>query len=121
MTQDAGNIQSALDWLENIAAGCLNWYFHKAEHFDAKPFNYCDDNSWLGGFIRHYGLNAEELAVFVLALTPHLRPGLLSRLVSKHIPEGGDFPEFGGVKGANHRGILPTGETAQFILGGSDF
>ena len=36
------------------------------------------------------------------------------------MPEGGDFPEFGGVKGTNCRGILPTGETAQFILAGDD-
>nr|MBP6828563.1 ATP-binding protein [Saprospiraceae bacterium] len=38
----------------------------------------------------------------------------------EHLPQGGDFPEFGGVKAANHRGILPTGETAQFILAGDD-
>ncbi|MCB0639770.1 MAG: ATP-binding protein, partial [Lewinella sp.] len=29
-------------------------------------------------------------------------------------------PVFGGVRGKNHRGILPTGETAQFILAGND-
>jgi hypothetical protein len=36
------------------------------------------------------------------------------------LPDGGDFPEFGGVKGASHRGTLPTGETAQFIIAGND-
>ena len=56
----------------------------------------------------------------MLAATPHLRPQYFTDLISQYIPEGGDFPEFGGVRGANHRGILPTGETAQFILAGDD-
>jgi SpoVK/Ycf46/Vps4 family AAA+-type ATPase len=56
----------------------------------------------------------------MLALAPHLRPDALGKLVAEHLPDGGEFPEFGGVKGANHRGILPTGETAQFILAGND-
>ena len=30
------------------------------------------------------------------------------------------MPEFGGVRGEHHRGVLPTGETAQFVLAGED-
>jgi AAA+ superfamily predicted ATPase len=120
MTEDAANLQSALDWLEGLVAGCLSLHFGKTERFEAEPFSYCDDNSWLGRFIRHQHPSAEELAILLLALTPHLRPGLLGSLVSKHVPEGSDFPEFGGVKSANYRGILPTGETAQFMLAGND-
>jgi hypothetical protein len=44
----------------------------------------------------------------------------LSLLSLSTCPTGGDFTEFGGVKGTNHRGMLPTGETAQFIIGGND-
>ena len=33
-------------------------------------------------------------------------------------PNGTDFPIFGGTKGKHHRGILPTGETVQFLLAG---
>ena len=40
--------------------------------------------------------------------------------MAEYLPEGGDFPEFGGVRATNQRGILPTGETAQFILAGHD-
>ncbi|MDB6101669.1 MAG: family ATPase [Gammaproteobacteria bacterium] len=56
----------------------------------------------------------------MLTLAPHLEPGFLGRLIAAHLPEGGEFPEFGGVKGATHRGILPTGETAQFVAAGGD-
>jgi len=56
----------------------------------------------------------------MLAFAPHLLPDFFNRIIAEHLPEGGDFPEFGGVKGTNHRGLLPTGETAQFILAGDD-
>lgn len=61
-----------------------------------------------------------ELALFALALSHHVRPGALDHLLLKHLPEGGEFPEFGGAKTGNYRGILPTGETAQFILAGDN-
>ncbi|WP_223815852.1 ATP-binding protein [Adhaeribacter rhizoryzae] len=62
----------------------------------------------------------EELIIILLALVPHLQPAFYSHLIQEFFPEGGDFPEFGGVKGLNHRGILPTGETALFVLAGSN-
>lgn len=64
--------------------------------------------------------SVEECIILMLALAPHIQPSFFTRIIAEHLPEGGDFPEFGGVKGTNHRGILPTGETAQFILAGDD-
>ena len=61
----------------------------------------------------------EELIILLLALVPHLQPAFYTQLVQEFFPEGGDLPEFGGVRGANHRGILPTGETAIFVLAGN--
>jgi hypothetical protein len=51
---------------------------------------------------------------------PHILPDYFGKLISDFLPNGGDFPEFGGVKGKNHRGILPTGETVLYILAGKD-
>jgi AAA+ superfamily predicted ATPase len=65
-------------------------------------------------------LDSDQVAVVVLALAPHLGPHLFSRLIAQHLPDGGDLPEFGGIRTGNHRGVLPTGETAQFILAGDD-
>jgi AAA+ superfamily predicted ATPase len=62
--------------------------------------------------------NGEEWIIFMLALVPHIQPNFYESIIQEHMPGGGDFPEFGGVKGTNHRGMLPTGETAQFILAG---
>jgi hypothetical protein len=66
------------------------------------------------------GLSYEERVIVLLALTPHLQPNFLENVVLRHVPGGGDFPELGGAKGIHHRGMLPTGETAQFILSGVD-
>lgn len=62
----------------------------------------------------------DEYAILLIALAPHLDPNFFDRIIQQHLPQGGDFPEIGGVKGTNSRGMLPTGETAQFILAGTD-
>jgi len=58
--------------------------------------------------------------LITIALAPHIQPNFYTSILQEFMPQGGEFPEFGGVKGKNHRGILPTGETAQFILAGDN-
>ena len=65
-------------------------------------------------------LNVQERVLILLALVPHVRPDFLAGIVAGHLPDGGDLPEFGGVRVEHHRGVLPTGETAQFVLAGDD-
>src|SRR5690554_4607215 len=71
-------------------------------------------------FIDKNALSSEEVVVLLLSLIPHIDPRFFSSVISAYLPNGGDFPEFGGVKGKNHRGILPTGETVLFVLAGND-
>src|SRR6266567_6862323 len=120
MDRGAANLQSALDWIGHVVKGRLAMHFGKAEGFTASEFDYYDDESWLARFIQQQQPSAEEFTILMLALAPDLRPGFFHKLLAEHLPEGGEFPEFGGVKGASHRGILPTGETAQFVLAGDD-
>ncbi|MGI9646701.1 MAG: ATP-binding protein [Ilumatobacteraceae bacterium] len=61
----------------------------------------------------------EHVAV-LLALVPHLHPDFYPRVIGRYLPDGGDLAEFGGVRAEHHRGVLPTGETAQFVLAGTD-
>ncbi|MDO7174053.1 ATP-binding protein [Mariniflexile sp. AS56] len=77
-------------------------------------------NSFLERFIIDETLNENEVLLLLLVLVPHIKPNFLSTIISDYFPAGGEFPEFGGVKGKNHRGILPTGETAVYILAGND-
>lgn len=72
--------------------------------------------------LRHLpaSLNTNEWITLILSLVPHVQPGFFESIMMEHLPNGGDFAEFGGVKGSNHRSILPTGETVQFVLAGTD-
>jgi len=58
----------------------------------------------------------EEAVILLIALVPHVLPHFFDDIIKEVYPEGGDFPELGGIRSENHRGILPTGETVQYIL-----
>ncbi len=70
-------------------------------------------------FIKEKELTQAEIVIFILTLVPYVAPDFLLNTVSEAFPSGTDLPQFGGIKGKQHRGILPTGETAQFILAGN--
>ena len=65
-------------------------------------------------------LGKEEELICLIALLPYLIPGYFDSVVSRMFPEGTELQELGGVKGANHRGFIPTGETALFLIAGND-
>ena len=77
------------------------------------------DGDYLSDFVRKNKLNFDEYICLLLALTPHLFPDFLVKILYEFLPNGGDFPAFGGTKGKNHRGVLPTGETVLFVLAGT--
>ena len=76
--------------------------------------------SYFAEFVQKNKLNDVEILILLTAFVSHISPSFLTKTVQKYLPTGGDFPEFGGINGKNHRGILPTGETALFILAGTD-
>src|SRR6476469_1746532 len=98
-------------------------------HFNQTSFVFDDwiEENFKGNLFNQDILNhipqlktIDEWIVLMLAMLPHVQPSFFESIIAEHLPNGGDFPEFGGVKGTNHRGILPTGETAQFILAGEN-
>ncbi|WP_298547920.1 ATP-binding protein [uncultured Aquimarina sp.] len=78
------------------------------------------DDSLFSVFVRKKELSLEEVITLLLAMVPHISPNFFTTIISDFLPNGGELPEFGGIKGKNHRGIIPTGETVQFIIGGND-
>jgi len=119
--KNAHEITEALGFLSGFINQRLARYLsgENAEKSLSSPFNENGYFSITHPFFENT-LNHEEYIILLLALAPHLQPNFLDAIVQKHLPGGGDFPEFGGVKGENHRGTLPTGETALFILAGND-
>ncbi len=61
-----------------------------------------------------------EKTIVLLALVPHVLPHFLTEVVAEAFPKGTDLPIFGAAKSKQQRGILPTGETVQFLIGGVD-
>ncbi|MGG8495306.1 ATP-binding protein [Tenacibaculum sp. TC6] len=78
-----------------------------------------DDGTFLSDFIIRNQLSNYEVVLLLLTLIPHFTPNFYTRIIEDYIPEGGEFPEFGGVKGKSYRGILPTVETALYVLSGN--
>jgi len=79
-----------------------------------------NDHSELSGFIRRNSLSDPEILTLLLALVPHLSPSFFNSIIGSYLPQGGDFADFGGVKGKNHRGVLPTGETVLYLVAGKN-
>ncbi len=121
---NAANLHFALDYLRQVLSARMNIHFQKNGSEQAvielPSLGYYNDESAFSQFIALHRPPFEEYVIILLGLFPHFAPGLIGNLITEHLPDGGDFPEFGGVKGQNHRDILPTGETAQFILAGDD-
>jgi AAA+ superfamily predicted ATPase len=117
---NTNSLSSALIYLQSV----INQRFQllAGKKIQDNTFSYIpeNDNSPFATFLNLHHPEADELIILLLAIAPHVKPNFFNEIVASHLPEGGDFPEFGGVKGNNHRGILPTGETAQFVIAGSD-
>ena len=75
----------------------------------------------LSRFVRKNKFGAEEHYLLLIALAPHIRPEFFDRFIQEALPQPGDFPLIGGVRGKQFRGFLPTGETVLFLLAGEDW
>lgn len=70
--------------------------------------------------VLHQPTTHEEAFFLALALVPHIQPSFFDEIMKDVLPEGGDFPELGGLREGNHRGMLPTAETALYVLAKND-
>ncbi len=52
-----------------------------------------------------------EVTGILLCLIPIIQPDVFDVLIKEEFGSEGDFPMIGGVRGTQHRGIMPTGET----------
>lgn len=60
-----------------------------------------------------------QKVVLLLSIAPHVRPEILDIFFYQNT-HNRVFTEFGGITGTNHRGFLPTGETAMYMLAGAN-
>lgn len=79
-----------------------------------------NQNSPYADLIKKHSMVMEERLVLILALIPHVKPSLLDLLHMKNALYDMPFTEFGGIRNDKHKGYLPTGETAIFLLAGTN-
>jgi len=120
VSPNALNLPLLLDFLRAVVSGRLKLSLSGMDERRIPLPAFYADGSPFALFLAEHQPDVEELVIVGLALAPHILSDFFGRLIAEQLPEGGDLPEFGGVKGANHRDILPTGETAQFVLAGGD-
>jgi AAA+ superfamily predicted ATPase len=122
VTLTSKNIETSIAFLVATINARLAHFFKQNNN---GPFIYPhlqlqEDNESLTSFLARHQFNLEEYIILLLSLAPHLEPNFLDTIIQQYLPNGGDFPEIGGVKGNKHRGTIPTGDTALFIIAGSD-
>ncbi len=104
-------------YLEKLIIYRLNNYFF-TEQDNIEP-TIPDLDKWqlpITDFIKANNLTHSEAIVILIALAPHIIPGLFDKAIDYKIGASGDFPGIGGVRGKNSRFFLPTGETALFLI-----
>jgi AAA+ superfamily predicted ATPase len=116
-------IEAALADLRKIIAHRMQTHFNEQYvHFHQWLGQQFNGNLYKQDILQYFPQlqQPDEWVILMLAIVPHISPNFFESIIQEQLPNGGDFPEFGGVKGTNHRSMLPTGETAQFVLAGSN-
>ncbi len=111
-----------LEDLERIITRNLTSYFKNGKvRLDVDDFQLSKmEDIPLKRFIEDNELSAEEIFLLLLPLSPHVVPGFLDDILRERLPADGEYPQFGGMRGTNFRGLLPTGHTATLLLSGTD-
>ena len=92
----------------------------KLAHAELRPWRLIDDDSCFSVVIREAKFTAPEQMIVLLSLLPELAPDTIGDLIRKYAGKDREDTAIGGVRGKQHRGVLPTGEMAQFLIGASN-
>ena len=121
---NAHTLTNELNWLRMILDVRFKLYFNQETYadtiYEVPTPDLSDDNSLFAEILKHYNVGVKERIVLLLAIAPHFRPQLMDIFFMKNPLYDRVYTEFGGIKGNNHNGFLPTGETAAFVIGGND-
>jgi len=112
----ASDFSTALLWLNTLIT-------IRIAHPDkalSEPVPHFSSGTPMQWFVETFKPDNQELSLLLLAMAPVLQPDFYNRILTDALPEGGEFPEFGGIRGHYHRGIIPTIETALYVLAGDN-
>lgn len=117
-------LQRELQWFYQVLDTRFKLYFQQetpyTSIYDVPRPNLKQQKSLYGEIIGHYNMSIDERLILLLALAPHIHPQVLDIFFTKNEKFNRGFTEFGGIKGSQHGGFLPTGETAAFVISAGD-
>ncbi len=109
-----------MDWLSDVLdCRFQNYFKNEGPHktiYQLDPPDLKAGKSRYSKLLNELKLSFEERLLIAVTLAPHVKPELLDVFFIQNSTFNRGFSEFGGVKGINHGGFLPTGETVMFIL-----
>lgn len=127
MTQSNANaitLDKEISWFKQVLAARFDDYFQRATAIDdirkIAPPDVTNDQSEYARLVQEYQMGFDERIVVILALLPQIQPHVLDTFLMNNQQIARGFTEFGGWKGKDHSGFLPTCETAAFILAGDN-
>lgn len=116
---NASTIEAELQWLEKVIEKAIDIYFNQkydeSIEDEVKPPVLTETSSFYASLVAKHNMGYMERLLLILSLAPHLRPQVLDSFFIKNNNLDRNFTEFGGIKGSQHAGFLPTGETFAFI------
>lgn len=124
LMQNAKTIDRETNWLSMVIEVRMTLYFKQETEyrsvFELVPPDLEHDDSLYARIVKHFNMTFQERIVLAMSLAPHVKPQILDMFFTKNAVYDRVYTEFGGLKGRYHSGFLPTGETAAFVVAGSD-
>lgn len=124
LVDTAGALERELEWLGQVIAARYAISFNAQPAWksveEVEPPDVGDDHSFYPQLVRDESLSFAERLILILSLAPALRPALLDPLLVKNPDTDKPFTEFGGMHGPTHNGLIPTVQTALYLLAGDE-
>ena len=118
------NLIRALEYLQKVTEKRLRYHLNRKKYLkkfgELPSFKLEPAEDVFSRFVAYCEFSIEEFIILLSALAPHIVPNFFERILAEHLKEGGDFPEFGGVKNGRTRYMMPTVGTVLFILAGDN-
>ncbi len=122
---NADALSAEIDWFNRVLTCRFNLYFEQGENpfSDISEIPVPDlsmDKSMYAQTVRQFGFDERERLVLILALLPNIMPQTLDTFFIRNKLFDKPYSEFGGWQSGQHRGFMPTIETAAFLIAGGD-
>lgn len=109
-------IEAELDWLEGVIAARLAAFADPTASTQAPLPPMLDHVTALAEIVDSLALDAADRLILALVLAPCLSPARLDPFLLRNAAIERRFTEFGGIAGQVHGGLVPTAETARFLI-----